>query len=213
MADFLFFDIETEMHPNAGEWVDPKPAPKNYKDPEKIAEYQANSIQERLERAPLDADLGQIRAIGYGKYEWDDEGNPDHVVKIDIGMPEDEMIKQFWSSFSKHGAKTCGYNTLGFDLPYLMRRSMDLGITLPMFPNLARYRTVPTRDLMAILYNWGPAKSLKWVAKRYGIPNLLPDMDGSKVAEMDDETLAAYASNDIHMTMELHTKMQGVYFP
>jgi hypothetical protein len=48
---------------------------------------------------------------------------------------------------------------------------------------------------MAILYNWRTARGLKWVCKRYGIDNPLPDLDGSKVAEMDRETLRKYLDN------------------
>ncbi|MEM5789051.1 MAG: hypothetical protein AAGU11_17190, partial [Syntrophobacteraceae bacterium] len=97
--------------------------------------------------------------------------------------------------------------------PYLMRRSMDLGVTVPIVPQLAKYRTSPTIDLMAILYNWGYSKGLKWVCKRYGIKNELPDLDGSKVAEMDRDTLRKYAGNDVYLAVELYKKMCGVYLP
>lgn len=206
----LFFDIETTVHEQAENWVSPKPAPKNYRDESKIADYQANSVAEQLERAALDADLGAIRCISYGKYP--DVGDVP-VVKVDIDMPEEDMLKAFWLSFNIHAGRVCGYNIIGFDLPYIMRRSMDLNIPVGgLRPSLARYRTEPTRDLMAILYNWGPAKPLKWVAKRYGIPNPLPELDGSKVAEMDNQTLAQYAENDVRIVMHLHERMQGVYF-
>jgi len=77
---------------------------------------------------------------------------------------------------------------------------------------MAKYRTEPTIDLMGILYNWGQAKSLKWVCKRYGINNPLPDLDGSKVKDMDAETLRAYSANDVYLVVQLYEKMQGVYF-
>jgi len=48
-----------------------------------------------------------------------------------------------------------------------MRRSFALGIKSSIIPNLAKYRTSPTLDLMMVLYNWGRAKSLKWVCRRY----------------------------------------------
>jgi len=56
------------------------------------------------------------------------------------------------------------------------------------------------------------AKGLKWVCKRYGIDNPLPDLDGSMVQDMDIETLRAYAANDVKLVQALYKKMSGVYF-
>lgn len=89
---------------------------------------------------------------------------------------------------------------------------MALGVVQKYKPFLAKYRTEPMRDLMGILYNWGQARSLKWVCQRYGIDNPLSELDGSKVAEMDGETLRKYVENDVRLVYELHEKMKGVYF-
>jgi len=93
-----------------------------------------------------------------------------------------------------------------------MRRSFDLGVKASIIPSLAKYRLEPTIDLMGILYNWGAAKGLKWVCKRYGIDNPLPDLDGSMVQDMDAETLRAYAANDVKLVQALYKKMSGIYF-
>lgn len=66
---------------------------------------------------------------------------------------------------------------------------------------------------MGILYNWGPAKGLKWVCQRYGIENPLPELNGSQVAHMDRETLRQYAANDVLLVVELYKRMSGVYLP
>ena len=66
---------------------------------------------------------------------------------------------------------------------------------------------------MAILYNWGQAKGLKWVCKRYGIKNPLPDLDGSQVVNMDPEKLHKYAANDVFLVVELYKRTCGVYLP
>jgi hypothetical protein len=79
-------------------------------------------------------------------------------------------------------------------------------------PRLAKYQTYPTIDLMGVLYNWGQAKGLKWVCKRYGIENPLPDLDGSKVKDMDQETLIKYSINDVKLIVDLYKKMDGIYF-
>jgi len=88
-----------------------------------------------------------------------------------------------------------------------------LNIEVPLMPRLAKYQTEPVVDLMGILYNWGNARSLKWVCKRYGIQNPLPDLDGSQVANMDRDTLRKYAGNDLALLIELYKRMCGVYLP
>lgn len=199
----LFFDIETKANKDALHFLEEPTAPPNWKDPKKIERYVEDKKEEMIEMAALDADFGQVVAIG-----MKEEDDPIHSM---IGE-EETLLAWFWNKFSSHNGKCCGYNILGFDLPYLMRRSMALGIVPKYKPFLAKYRTEPTRDLMGILYNWGQARSLKWVCQRYGIDNPLPELNGSKVAEMDDETLEKYVENDVRLIYELHEKMKGVYF-
>jgi uncharacterized protein YprB with RNaseH-like and TPR domain len=207
----LFFDIETTANPNAIALLPEPTAPANYKDADKIAQYVTEKKSEQIAQAPLDADLGKVIAISL------QSGMESQVEVHLIGDPEtkseSDLIRWFWTAFAKADARSCGYNIIGFDLPYLLRGSFDLGIQVPIQPQLSKFRTEPTTDLMAILYNWGPAKGLKWVCKRYGIENRLPELDGSQVANMDPETLRKYAGNDVYLVVELYKRMCGVYLP
>ena len=211
MKPILFFDIETSANPEAVALLPEPTAPANYKDGDKIAQYVSEKKADQVAQAPLDADLGRVIAISL-------QSGLENAVEVhligDAETPtESELIRWFWDAFAKCDGHSCGYNIIGFDLPYLLRRSFDLGITVPLQPQLARFRNEPTTDLMAILYNWGTAKGLKWVCKRYGIDNPLPELDGSKVADMDRETLRKYAANDVHLVIELYRRMCGVYLP
>ena len=89
---------------------------------------------------------------------------------------------------------------------------MELNVPVVFKPNLAKYRLLPTLDLMGVLYNWQNFKGLKFVAQRYGLNNPLPDLDGSQVATMDANTLRAYVENDVNLVYQLWQKMSGVYF-
>ena len=124
------------------------------------------------------------------------------------------VIEILWDALKECAGNCVGYNILGFDLPYLMRRSMALGIHPPYIPNLAKFRTEPVTDLMMILYNWGGDryKGLKQVARLYGIPNGCPDVDGSKVKDLTPDELTAYQTSDVRLVMALHQRMNGVYF-
>lgn len=211
MKSILFFDIETTANADAIALLPEPSAPANYKDQDKIAQYITEKKAEQIAQAPLDADLGKVIAISL------QNGIESSVEVHLIGDPETKtesgLIRWFWSLFAKADGRSCGYNIIGFDLPYLLRRSFDLGIQVPIQPQLSKFRIDPTLDLMAILYNWGQAKGLKWVCKRYGIKNPLPDLDGSQVVNMDPETLRKYAGNDVFLVVELYKRMCGVYLP
>ncbi len=203
--NILFFDIETEGNPEVYDIMPEPSAPANYKDADKIASYIADKKAEQLSTAALDPDYGRIIAISM-------QVNGEMVTNDIYSESEYHIVDDFWTAYNKCNGVSCGYNIIAFDLPYLMRRSFDLGIDVPIKPVLAKYRTEPTIDLMGILYNWNQAKSLKWVCKRYGIDNPLPELDGSQVKDMDAETLRKYSANDVQLVVELYKKMQGVYF-
>lgn len=227
----LFFDIETVSNPDSCALM-PEPviaAPGNYKDPDKIKEYidreTISRKTEMLDRAALDPDYGKILSIGMSVgdsitvlvnrdiYPRPEDPDGEWDLPIDA-MSEESLLRMFWTAFSGCEGRCVGYNILGFDLPYLMRRSMALGVVPPVVPNLAKYRTEPVTDLMQILYGWGSEKykGLKQVARLYGILNECPDVDGSKVKDLDPDTLRAYQRSDVSMVARLYNLMNGVYF-
>lgn len=220
--NILFFDIETEAHSGALQYMDDPAPPSNYKTEEAITKYVTEKKIEMVEKAALDPDYGRISAISMllnGKKTTMITSKPETLgdyqpVESSPDSLETAMIRRFWDELSMCRNNCCGYNILSFDLPYLMRRSFDLAIrSTPIHSNaLAKYRTVPVLDLMAILFNWGQAKSLKWVAKRYGLENPLPDLDGSMYATMDEETRIKYVENDVNLIVQLYEKMSGIYF-
>ena len=203
----LFFDIETTARKDAGDLIQVK-SPSNYKDPDKIAAYVAEKKAEQLALAALDPDLAVVRAIAWrhGVESWTTTQLANTIQE------EAAAICAFWEAFAATNGRCCGYNVIAFDLPFLMRRSMELKIPLPLIPNLARYRSEPVVDLFCLLYNWNPGKGLKWVVKRYGLDNPLPELNGAGVAEMDDETVRRYVANDVYLVAQLYQRMAGVYF-
>lgn len=212
----LFFDIETLANPETlGLMAEPK-APANLKDPEKIAQAIADKKQEMIDTAALDPDYGKILSIGYAT-------SPDGPVTVHLlnelysaekTYTESDLINGFWNLLTQCNGCCAGYNVLSFDLPYLLRRSMALGISVPLIPNLAKFRTEPVTDLMAILYNWGSDKykGLKQVAKIYGIPNEIEGIDGSKIKDLSPDELRKYQASDVKLVQALYKRMNGVYF-
>ncbi len=214
----LFFDIETAPDLDAVAALPEPKAPGNLKDPAKIAQAIEEKKAEQVANAALDPDTAKITAIAMAAggvtetpevfaYLIGDEQTPD----------EKTLLALFWEKFAACGHRACGYNIIGFDFPMIMRRTMALGV-IPTPPltfggiQLAKYRTQPILDLMGVLYNWDKARGLKWVCKRYGIPNPLPDLNGSMVGEMDRDTLRKYVANDVQLVIELYRRMVGIYF-
>lgn len=208
----LFFDIETKANSQALHFMQEPSAPSNYKDPVKIAAYIEEKKAEQVDKAALDPDFGSIVAIGYRSVEGIGKSGETKVLVAETLEQEREIIQEFWKIYDEHHGFSGGYNIIGFDFPYLLRRSMDLNVVVPTLPNLSRYNNYMSLDLMQILYGGSGFKSLKFVVDRYGIDNPLPDLDGSKVSDMDTETLKAYCANDVDMTVALYELMHGVYF-
>lgn len=204
----LFFDIETKARPEAvAPLRAPEPtAPANYK----ITAYIAEKKADQFASAALDPDTGEIVTISMRHYPADEQTQ---VYLAERDGDERDLLRCFWDdAFATTGGQACGYNIIAFDLPFIMRRSLAWGEKPSIIPRLTKYQTGPIVDLYGILFNWVPGKSLKTVAKLYGLPNPLPDLDGSHVAGMDAETIKRYAANDVDLCVHLYKMMDGIYF-
>ncbi len=205
----MFLDIETRTNEKAVAMLDPIKAPGNLKDPAKIQAAIEEKTQERLERAPLDSDLGLIAGIGYAI------GSKGEVITNIVTKKNSEVkvLEDFWTQFAIVGGRCAGYNILNFDLPYIVKRSFDLGVRPSLLPQLIKYRTEPVTDLFMLLSGWDyrNGHNFKWICKRYGIP-ILEDTDGSMVKDMSEAELRMYMQSEISATRELYFRMRGYYF-
>jgi len=207
-----FFDFETVANPAAVALLpDPTP-PSNYKDPDKIAAWVADKKAAAIESAALDPDLGAIAAVSWLVY-----GDPagQQTLLVDEDVPDEAaLLRAFWKVLTeKVGAHyLVGYNILGFDLPWLMRRSMAHGIPANWPMKLSKYQVDPITDLYGILYNWQPGKGLKTVAALHNIPNPLAGLDGSMFPQMPPDLQRQYVGNDVQLCVHLFNLMNGIYF-
>ena len=205
MNNIVIFDIETTPNLDAVNLLPEPTAPANYKDPAKIAEYIAEKKEDQISGMALDPDFCKVKSIAVKV-----DGHAIEVILVG-DHTEAEVISWFWS-VAKESYQICGYNIIGFDLPVLMRRSMELGIKPPMVYQLSKYKTDNVLDLMGILYNWSGFKGLKFLAKRYGISETAEGITGAMVDQLSPEELANYNAADVQKVYELYKKMQGIYF-
>lgn len=210
LYDVMFVDIETVANESAIKLIDdPKPA-KNLVDPVKIAADIAAKKQDIIDHAPLDSDYGRIAAIGYAI------GRNGEIVTNLVSKKNSEkaVLSDFWLQYAIVHGRSAGYNIMSFDIPFIMKRSFDLGVRPSILPHLSKYRSDPTVDLYMLLCNWDYTKGhkFKFICKRYGIKVEAEGVDGSQVKDMSPEELKLYLHSDVAATRELYYRMQGFYF-
>ncbi len=123
MNKYFSLDIETNALPTAQltELMPTFEADKRLKDPEKIAADIAGQQGAFIEKAALNATTGIILCIGLGI--GDDKPS---IFEGDEGS----MLGAFWREFEP-SCNYIGHNLLGFDLPFMIRRSWIVGAKLP----------------------------------------------------------------------------------
>lgn len=197
--DYLIVDIATTPIANADQFLEEPSAPANYKDPIKIAAYIEEKKREGADRCGLDLDLGRITAIGMS--------NDSGAVVILICATEDEE-REALKFIADHvaGATLVTYNGHRFDLPFLMRRALYLGVKFPVI-NLDRYKTRHL-DLSEVLTNRGvlTSHSLSFYVKRlsWGLVKPLSGADEAwALQEGKLEELEASVRHDVQATRKL----------
>lgn len=205
----MVVDLETVAIENAADFIEPAEAAGNLKDPQKIADDIAKKELAQIEKAALHPYTCRIVALGL----WRDG---DEHPRVRVTLTEDdeaETLRVFWrSAVSQSGAVSplVTFNGNLFDLPVLMARSRLLGVPAPVL-NIDKYRS-PHPDLMQILTFRGAiaARSLKWFAKRFGLP-VDDETSGADVAALvaagDVQAVADHCEADVKTTYALAVKM------
>ena len=176
----IYFDIETEPREMsdilaiAGEFDPASVKTGNYgpeKSREKIDKARSEYADNLFERAPLDARLGKVLAIGY----LDREYNAFFCPSLE---EERERLDGFWSLWrnARHSGHTfVGWNIHSFDLPFLIRRSWWQGVLVP--GELTRltgngFRSYPGTIDLCRVWTGDPREHCKLddVARFFGLP-------------------------------------------
>jgi len=214
----IIFDIETGARPRTElDAIRPEfEAPRNLKDPAKIAAAIEEKHDEWLGKAALCASTGRVVAIGVSTF-------PENLISI-IGTenPADEarVISDFWHIVHKNpSARLVGFNSNGFDLPFLMRRSMLLGIPFPHDIRECRYWSRRCIDLMEAwtLGIYGERISLDRLSKAFGLEG--KNGHGADFCRLWEGTTQeraqarSYLLNDIALTVRLAVKLGVVADP
>jgi len=170
---------------------------------EKIALEKTKHISKIVSSAALNAEYGQVLAIGI-------LGDDEPTI---LTGEESDILAKFWGlalkDFQEGISSWVGHNILGFDLPFLLRRSMIVGVSVPSFlrPKLGgRYWPDFWIDTMEVWKagDYRATISLDRFCKASG----LEGKNGSgeffgKLFKEDKQKAIEYLKNDIKITKDL----------
>ncbi len=173
------------------------------------------------EKAGIYAEFGKIIVIAMGKFGETEKGERTLRTKYFAGDDEKQILLDFKAALEKMDQsvlKLCAHNGKEFDFPYLCRRMLVNGITLPSVLNMSGKKNweVPFLDTMD-MWKFGDYKhytSLDLLTTLFDIPSSKGDMDGSKVNEVyyqenNLDKIAAYCTADVVAVAQLYLRLKG----
>ncbi|MEK6549439.1 MAG: ribonuclease H-like domain-containing protein [Nitrospirota bacterium] len=161
------------------------------------------------ERSSFDGTYSRIVCIGL--IAFSDSMEPQGALAW-YGGQEKELLRQFWAWMGKaRPGLVITHNGLGFDLPFIKKRSIIHQVRPPVEISLAKFRTEPVYDTLAVWSNWD---SRGWVkldvlARALGVET--KSGSGKQVAEMwqagRGKEIADYCLQDCYVTYACYSKM------
>lgn len=231
LKNMLFIDIETcSASPNLEGFVDII-GPNGTEHWSRKAKYVRKDSAEYSEKSdaelyPLNAALypefGKVIVISIGQITYPDGGDPVSKVKSFYGDSEAEVLKSFMDTMvkifhAKPNIKIIGHNIKGFDIPYLLKRSIINGVSVPSQFQLQKLK--PWENCLLDTYDiwkfggWNGA-SLSLICDLLNIPSPKEAMKAGDVSESywNDglEEIKEYCEGDVVATMNVMLKLAGM---
>lgn len=218
----LFFDIETLPAPEGSEealrYLHER---KMMKKAERYPDKEPETFEDFLSQTGFDGAFGRVLVISYAVNDGPTQSicNPDN---------EKETIEKFWDVAAGVDLFV-GHNIRDFDLPFIMQRSIILGVKpswqiyqepgkkpweVEKYLDFARYRNLPIFDTMWEWSRWVDRwsnKNLEHLALAMGIPTPKEGIDGSQVAKFFEDgkvkDICDYCERDVETTRKVYKRM------
>ena len=229
----IFIDIETttqteslqeliDKNPNLEEYWNLKSRQLRESKPEELADYSdPHKMWSRM--AGLYPEWGKIVCVSMGQIQFDETGHPIDFKAVSFhGEDEHTLLKDFLSTASKimqkyPKMKWVGHNIKGFDMPYIIKRSLiqELGVPVPF--HLHKQKPwenclLDTQDVWKF-GGWNSAK-LGLISELLGIPSPKDAMSGPEVNEYywagKLEEIKTYCEKDVQATANIMLKMANM---
>ncbi|HSN04681.1 MAG TPA: 3'-5' exonuclease [Nitrospira sp.] len=215
----VVLDIETVQAPRE-EWArllgkqpPPGEAPPPHGDLDLFAagaaEEQRHAEDELYAKSAFDGTFSRIVCIGL--LEFSDQMEARSAVAWH-GPNERELLRQFWARLAQdRPGLFITHNGLGFDLPFIKKRSIINQVKPSLDINLAKFRTEPVYDTMAIWSNWDTRGWVKLDVLARALNVETKSGSGEQVAAMWERgqglELARYCLQDTYVTYACYCRM------
>ncbi|WP_196895719.1 3'-5' exonuclease [Aureivirga marina] len=218
--NILFLDIETV--PETETFEELSDIKKQlFADKTKYQRKDEETPEEFYHKAGIWAEFGKIVCISVGFFKQK-EGDRNFRVKSFFGE-EGQLLNEFKNLLESYFAHSkyllCAHNGKEFDFPYIARRMVINGISLPQKLNLFGKKPweIPHIDTME-MWKFGDFKhytSLKLLTTILNIPSPKDDIDGSQVAEVfykekDIDRIITYCEKDTITVAQLLLRFQNL---
>jgi hypothetical protein len=173
------------------------------------AEAQRLAEDELYVKSAFDGTFSSIVCIGL--LEFSDQLEPRGAVAW-YGGNERELLRQFWGRLAQDRPSLfITHNGLGFDLPFIKKRSIIHQVKPSFDINLAKFRTEPVYDTMAIWSNWDMRGWVKLDVLARALNVETKSGSGEQVAAMwgrgQGLELARYCLQDTYVTYACYCRM------
>ena len=214
----LFLDIETV--PQFPLFSDLDETTKKLYDQKTKFLQKESSLEEVYDRAGIYAEFGKIICISVGYIH---SGSLGEQLRLKSFYGDDEvlLLREFVELLNIENLKfpiLCGHNAKEFDFPFICRRLLIHGITLPIQLDIAGKKPWDINHLDTMeLWKFGDYKaytSLALLCHIFQIPTPKDDISGADVArvyyeEKNIERIKVYCEKDVVALIQLLRKMMG----
>lgn len=226
MADFfnqlgniLFLDIETASSTETFDELDPRLQPEWLKKEKLIRSETPPATPGDLyfDRAGIHAEFGKVICVGLGFFQAKKKEKIfTFRAKVLAEAEEKETLLALKTVLEKKKWVLCAHNGKEFDFPYLCRRMLIHGISLPEPLQLAGKKPWEIRHLDTMeLWRFGDYKyytRLELLAAAFGIPSSKESINGSEVnaayyLDKDLDKISNYCLRDVEVTARIFLAM------
>lgn len=173
------------------------------------ADEQRRNKDQLYERSAFDGTFSRIICIGV--IAFSDAMEPQGSVCW-YGSNEEELLRQFWTRLAQDRPSLfITHNGLGFDLPFIKKRSVIHQVKPSIDISLAKFRVEPVYDTMAVWSNWETRGWIKLDVLARALSVESKSGSGKQVAELwakgQRKEIAEYCLQDTYVTYACYCRM------
>ncbi len=214
----LFLDIETVPQTYVYQDLDEK-TKELFNQKTRFSQNEEKSFESLYnERGGILSEFGKIICISIGLVTKDSLGARKIRLKSFAHDDEETLLLQFKKILDERDYVLCGHNSKEFDIPYICRRMLINGISLPNTLDIAGKKPWEINHLDTLeLWKFGDYKaftSLALLCHVFNIPTPKDDISGADVArvyyeEKNLNRIRQYCEKDVVALIQLLIRMKG----